>query len=92
MFQYPLSKSSDRRVYVWGLAETGALGIHMPRAKKKSRKGYRNNFNFVWYPMRSSFCERFDVSNCMISYTFMLIVIVHTKNIIWQNIFLPPLR
>lgn len=61
VFQYPVSKSSDRRMYVWGLAETGALGIHMTRGKK-GRKQYRNNFTLCWHPMRSSFAERFDVS------------------------------
>ncbi|CAH0727634.1 unnamed protein product, partial [Brenthis ino] len=70
IFQYPVSKSSDRRVYVWGLAETGALGIHMPRAMKKFKKSYRNSFSFIWHPMRSSFCERFDVTNVACGYGF----------------------
>ncbi|CAH2233206.1 jg2743 [Pararge aegeria aegeria] len=70
IFQYPISKSSDRRVYVWGLAETGALGIHLPRSKKSGKKAYRNNFNLVWHPMRSSFCERFDVTKLACGYGF----------------------
>ncbi|XP_047530126.1 RCC1-like G exchanging factor-like protein [Vanessa atalanta] len=70
IFQYPVSKSSDRRVYVWGLAETGALGIHMPRSKKTGKKSYRNNFTFVTYPKRSSFCERFDVTKIACGYGF----------------------
>ncbi|CAB3241174.1 unnamed protein product [Arctia plantaginis] len=69
IFQYPVSKSSDRRMYVWGLAETGALGLHMPRGKK-SRKQYRNNFSMCWHPMRSSFAERFDVTHVAAGYGF----------------------
>lgn len=61
VFKYPVSKNSDRRMYVWGLAETGALGLHQPRGKR-GRKAYLNDFKFAWHPMRSSFAERFDVS------------------------------
>ncbi|OWR43220.1 Williams-Beuren syndrome chromosomal region 16 protein [Danaus plexippus plexippus] len=78
IFQYPISKSSDRRVYVWGLAETGALGIHMPRGKKKGKKAYRNNFSYAWHPIRSSFCERFDVTNIACGYGFT-VAAVKTK-------------
>lgn len=71
IFQYPVSKSSDRRMYVWGLAETGALGLHMPRSKK-GRKQYRNNFSLCWHPMRSSFAERFDLVHVAAGYGFTL--------------------
>ncbi|XP_068626747.1 RCC1-like G exchanging factor-like protein [Battus philenor] len=70
IFQYPVSKSSDRRVYVWGLAETGALGVHLPGRGKRGKKSYRNDFSLVWYPMRSSFCERFDVTQIACGYGF----------------------
>ncbi|XP_041975714.1 RCC1-like G exchanging factor-like protein [Aricia agestis] len=70
IFKYPLSKSTDKRVYVWGLAETGALGIHLPRGKKKGKNAYKNNFTLVWHPMRSSFCERFDVTKIACGYGF----------------------
>ncbi|RVE49615.1 hypothetical protein evm_005747 [Chilo suppressalis] len=69
IFQYPLSKSSDRRVYVWGFAETGALGIHLPRGKR-AKKGYKNNFTLAWHPMRSTFGERFDVTDIACGYGF----------------------
>uniref|UniRef100_A0A2A4J9T2 Uncharacterized protein n=1 Tax=Heliothis virescens TaxID=7102 RepID=A0A2A4J9T2_HELVI len=69
VFQYPISKTSDRNLYSWGLAETGALGIHMPRGKK-GRKQYRNNFSLCWYPMRSEFAERFDVEHVATGYGF----------------------
>lgn len=69
IFQYPISKSTDRRVYVWGFAETGALGIHLPRGKK-GKKSYKNNFKLVWHPMRSSFAERFDITNIACGYGF----------------------
>lgn len=69
IFKYPLSKSSDRRVYAWGMAETGALGVHLPRGKK-GKKSYKNDFKFFWRPMRSSFAERFDVTNVACGYGF----------------------
>ncbi|XP_013187025.1 RCC1-like G exchanging factor-like protein [Amyelois transitella] len=69
IFQYPVSKSSDRRVYVWGMAETGALGIHLPRGSK-GKKAYKNNFKLAWHPMRSTFGERFDVTHVACGYGF----------------------
>ncbi|XP_053610034.1 RCC1-like G exchanging factor-like protein [Plodia interpunctella] len=69
IFQYPVSKTSDRRVYVWGMAETGALGIHLPRGNK-GKKPYKNNISYAWHPMRSSFGERFDVSHVACGYGF----------------------
>ncbi|KAI5634820.1 regulator of chromosome condensation (RCC1) repeat domain-containing protein [Phthorimaea operculella] len=74
IFQYPVSKSSDRRIYVWGLAETGALGIHLPRGKR-GRKAYKNNFTLAWHPMRSGFAERFDVTQVACGYGFTLAAI-----------------
>ncbi|KAM3958604.1 RCC1-like G exchanging factor-like protein [Aphomia sociella] len=74
IFQYPLSKSSDRRVYVWGLAETGALGIHLPRGKR-GKKAYKNDFSLVWHPMRSSLAERFDVTQVACGYGFTVTAI-----------------
>ncbi|CAG4977012.1 unnamed protein product [Parnassius apollo] len=70
IFKYPVSKSSDRRVYVWGMAETGALGIHLPGRGKRGKKSYRKDFSLVWFPMRSSFCERFDVTQIACGYGF----------------------
>ncbi|XP_063616327.1 RCC1-like G exchanging factor-like protein [Cydia splendana] len=70
IFQYSVSKSSDRRVYAWGLAETGALGIHMPRGKKRGKKAYKNNFSLAWYPMRSTFGEKIDVTDIACGYGF----------------------
>ncbi|XP_047520237.1 RCC1-like G exchanging factor-like protein isoform X1 [Pieris napi] len=74
IFQYPVSKSSDRRVYVWGLAETGALGLHMPN-KRRAKKSYINDFKLAWHPMRSSFCERFDVTQIACGYGFTVAAI-----------------
>ncbi|XP_026738731.1 RCC1-like G exchanging factor-like protein [Trichoplusia ni] len=74
IFQYPVSKSSDRRMYVWGLAETGALGIHIPRGKK-GRKQYRRDFTHCWYPMRSTFAERFDIAEVAAGYGFTVAAI-----------------
>ncbi|XP_026319558.1 RCC1-like G exchanging factor-like protein [Hyposmocoma kahamanoa] len=71
IFQYPVSKSSDTRLYVWGLAETGALGIHLPRGKR-GKKAYKNNFTLAWHPMRSTFAERFDVAHVACGYGFTI--------------------
>ncbi|GBP51740.1 RCC1-like G exchanging factor-like protein [Eumeta japonica] len=58
----------DRRVYVWGMAETGALGVHLPRPGRK--KKYKNDFTLAWHPMRSTFGERFDVTDIACGYGF----------------------
>lgn len=68
IFQYPRSKSTDRRLYVWGLAETGALGVQIPRSGRKRREKY--DFMYAWHPMRSSLGERFDVTHIACGYGF----------------------
>ncbi|KAL4704416.1 hypothetical protein ACJJTC_000415 [Scirpophaga incertulas] len=74
IFQYPVSKSSDRRLYVWGFAETGALGIHLPRGKR-GKKSYLKDYSLVWHPMRSTFAERFDVTHVACGYGFTVAAI-----------------
>ncbi|XP_050669740.1 RCC1-like G exchanging factor-like protein isoform X1 [Leptidea sinapis] len=69
IFQFPVSKSSDRRVYVWGLAETGALGVHVSHGRGRTKKS-NSNFQFAWHPLRSTFCEKFDVTKIACGYGF----------------------
>lgn len=64
-FEYNRSKPTDHRVYVWGMAETGALGIHQKIADQKKA-------NTVKYPTRLPFAERFDVLDCAAGYGFTL--------------------
>ncbi|XP_067008826.2 RCC1-like G exchanging factor-like protein [Anabrus simplex] len=58
-FQYPISSSSDRRVYSWGLAEHGALGN---REKSRNR--------FVQRPSRLQFAEKHKVVDVACGYGF----------------------
>ncbi|XP_015587442.1 RCC1-like G exchanging factor-like protein [Cephus cinctus] len=62
-FQYPVSEASDRRLYVWGLAEHGALGLAI------STKG-KNNIAYTHNPRRLSFGERHKVVDLACGYGF----------------------
>lgn len=65
VYEYNRSEPTDRRVYGWGMAETGALGIH--KKLKDQRKA-----NSVKYPTRLPFGEQFDVIDCAAGYGFTL--------------------
>ncbi|XP_011864274.1 PREDICTED: Williams-Beuren syndrome chromosomal region 16 protein homolog [Vollenhovia emeryi] len=73
IFQYPLSQADDRRVYVWGLAEHGALGDS--KALKVS---------YLSKPKRLSFAERHKVVDIACGYGFTAYA-VHSsdKNIVY---------
>lgn len=76
IFQYPISREDDRRVYVWGLAEHGALGE--TRALKKSQISYLSK------PKRLPFAERHKVIDIACGYGFTVYA-VHSsdKNIVY---------
>lgn len=76
IFQYPISQEDDRRVYVWGLIEHGALGD--PKALKKDRVSYFSR------PRRLSFAERQKVTDIACGYGFTVYA-VHSsdKNIVY---------
>ncbi|KAG5340041.1 RCC1L protein, partial [Acromyrmex charruanus] len=78
IFQYPISRENDRRVYVWGLAEHGALGE--PRALKKNRISY------LLKPKRLSFAEQHRVTDIACGYGFTAYA-VHSsdKNIVYGS-------
>lgn len=64
-FEFLRSKTSDRRVYVWGQAVTGACGVNQSMDEQKLAKTLRN-------PTRLSFAERFDVIDVAAGYGFTM--------------------
>ncbi|XP_049296754.1 RCC1-like G exchanging factor-like protein [Anopheles funestus] len=71
--QFPVAKANDTRVYVWGLAATGALG--MQTSVKKQAQVFTD---FVQHPSRLSFAEGHTVSDVASGYGFTVYV-VNTK-------------
>lgn len=63
--KYPRSTAKDRRVYVWGLAETGALGL-----QKSLRKASERHTAVVQHPSRLQFGEHLDVCDIACGYGF----------------------
>lgn len=61
------SARQNPRVYVWGLAATGALGVHQDLRKLKSK-----NSHIVHHPTRQPFAERFNVVDLACGYGFTL--------------------
>lgn len=59
------NKPTDRRVYVWGQAVTGACGINQSLQDQKLAK-------LIRYPTRLPFAERFDVIDVAAGYGFTL--------------------
>lgn len=66
-YEYELRKSpSDRRrVYVWGFAETGALGIHNSLQKTAER-----HTALIHHPTRLKFAENCDITDVIAGYGF----------------------
>jgi RCC1-like G exchanging factor-like protein len=64
------SKRSNLKVYVWGLAETGALGIQRSLKKHKQM-----NCLFVQHPSRLSFGEKYEVLDVSAGYGFSIFVV-----------------
>lgn len=54
MFQYPVSKPAYNRIFVFGNALTGALGIPYLKREKNIVRSYRS-------PRRLGFAEKFEV-------------------------------
>lgn len=67
-YKFNRSKGSDRRVYVWGQAQTGALGINDSLDDQKIAKIVHN-------PTRLPFAERFDVVDIAAGYGFTLFAV-----------------
>nr|CAD7412641.1 unnamed protein product [Timema poppensis] len=64
IFQYPTSSDTDQRVYVWGLAEHGALGNQRQLLRQKKPQHY------VPYPKRLHFAEQNQVLDATCGYGF----------------------
>ncbi|XP_051162867.1 RCC1-like G exchanging factor-like protein [Leptopilina boulardi] len=73
VFQYPISESSDRRVYVWGLAEHGALGT-IDRVQKI------DYISFIPKPSRLTFGEIFNVVDFACGYGFTAFAVRSNDN------------
>lgn len=69
-FTFNRSKPTDRRVYMWGMAQTGALGINQSIHDQKLA-------NIVRYPTRQSFAERMQVLDIAAGYGFTLFAVQH---------------
>lgn len=65
LFTFNRSKPTDRRIYVWGMAQTGALGLNQTLHDQKMAK-------IAHHPTRQSFAERFDVLDIAAGYGFTL--------------------
>ncbi|XP_055603443.1 RCC1-like G exchanging factor-like protein [Uranotaenia lowii] len=63
--ELPISKTTDSRVYVWGLAATGALGLQT--SIKKQAKAYAES---VHHPSRLNFAENRDITDVAAGYGF----------------------
>nr|CAD7418696.1 unnamed protein product [Timema cristinae] len=64
IFQYPMSSDTDQRLYVWGLAEHGALGNQRQLLRQKKPQHY------VPYPKRLHFAEQNQVLDATCGYGF----------------------
>lgn len=64
------AKRNNLKVYVWGLAETGALGIQRSLKKHKQM-----NCLFVQHPSRLTFGEKYEVLDISAGYGFSIFVV-----------------
>ena len=78
IFQYPISQEDTRRVYVWGLAEHGALG--------ETGALQKNKISYLSKPKRVSFAERHKVTDITCGYGFTVYA-VHSSD---KNLFMEP--
>lgn len=79
VFQYPISKRGDHRVYVWGMAEHGALGtLKSPLVEK--------GISYISKPQRLTFGETHEVTNIACGYGFTAFA-VHSndKNVLYGS-------
>lgn len=63
--EYPIAKPTDTRVYVWGLAATGALGVQT--SVKKQAKAHTD---VIQHPSRLNFAENRDIVDVAAGYGF----------------------
>ncbi|XP_069702362.1 RCC1-like G exchanging factor-like protein [Periplaneta americana] len=73
VFQYASTSEPKWRVYVWGVAEHGALGVNLQL--KKSRKP----ISYLQKPVRTHFAEQHKIVDVASGYGFTALA-VHTKD------------
>ncbi|XP_046824004.1 RCC1-like G exchanging factor-like protein [Vespa crabro] len=79
VFKYPISKAGDRRVYVWGLAEHGALGTI-------EKTLFKQGIAYLPMPRRLTFAEKHKVIDVACGYGFTAFAISSSdKNIIYGS-------
>ncbi|XP_043672925.1 RCC1-like G exchanging factor-like protein isoform X2 [Vespula pensylvanica] len=79
VFKYPISKGDDRRVYVWGLAEHGALGTI-------EKTLFKQGIAYLPMPRRLTFAEKHKVVDVACGYGFTAFAISSSdKNIIYGS-------
>ncbi|KAI4497476.1 hypothetical protein M0802_007487 [Mischocyttarus mexicanus] len=79
IFKYPVSKVDDRRVYVWGLAEHGALGT-------VERTLIKQGVAYLPAPRRLTFGEIHKVTDVACGYGFTAFAVSSSdKNIIYGS-------
>ncbi|XP_063700817.1 RCC1-like G exchanging factor-like protein [Culicoides brevitarsis] len=74
VLKFKTPRPEDRRIYAWGLAETGALGVHKNIKKHKSTESL-----FVQHPTRIQFAEQFDVTYLACGFGFTLYTVKQDK-------------
>lgn len=82
VFQYPISRPGDKRVYVWGLADHGGLGT-LGKVKKSP-----DDFNYIAKPSRLWFGENHKVTHIACGYGFTVFGVNDSndsKNIVYGN-------
>lgn len=70
LYKFKTSKSTDRRLYVWGHAETGALGLN-----KSLKKHGERQTAIVQHPTRHPFGEKFDIISACCGYGYSIFAI-----------------
>ncbi|XP_043261315.1 RCC1-like G exchanging factor-like protein [Colletes gigas] len=79
VFQYPISKAGDYRIYAWGMAAHGALGTSQSTLHKKG-------ISFIPKPRRLAFGEKCDVMDVTCGYGFTAFAIKsNDKNILYGS-------
>ncbi|XP_068988938.1 RCC1-like G exchanging factor-like protein [Bombus flavifrons] len=79
VFQYPISNEREHRIYVWGLAEHGALGTLKTTI-------FKNGISYIPRPKRLVFGERHDVTDITCGYGFTAFAVKSKdKNILYGS-------
>ena len=79
VFQYPVSKDGDLRVYVWGMAEHGALGTLKTSLQEKG-------VSYISKPTRLAFGERHDITEIACGYGFTAFAVrSKEKNVLYGS-------